>query len=746
MGMRTVNDPYGDPSVLVDTVFGTSYDVVRCVANNIDYVKKVSNLFDTSDTIVSNIHQRYVSVEGQNEFELPVTVVSEAFVTVFVNGKWRSPSVTYSATDTTLLFNQALDEGDVVDVMIVSSETFDVLQSLRDDAEASESRAQQAADTATSAADTATSAANSVIEIGASIRKANFDAIRAPLPTDNETQGYGVGSRWLWQGQEWLYTGSGNWVPIALRSDLVVNARHFGDLATGARQAIEAAMDYVLALSPNGGVVELPAGHFNINYSGITAHGRRIGLEPRSNITLRGQGSATRLRVADGANIDLIASDPFAGGSQNIIENFYIEDMDLDGNAENQNPAAIEGFNIRLWGFQNCGMRNVRSLNPNTWGIRIENGDGFSFSNIVTRHGAETNSDGFHFVDVDNVTGTGADILSEGDDAFIIEATNKVLVQNYAIAGLIVKSKVAQGAGARGCLLLVDDNVNPALRRGMRNIHITGFLAEGCRGQGICLTGGDFDSISISGVTDGCGTGLALIPGNPNQPGVIKGCNFDVMIARSTMQSMWITTSYGQVIDCQMNVDIVDPAPTVLPASLYGTRWEADIRVNYPAATNLPTYGILIGTVDSAISVMADGCLNGVTFLGTATGNTIYPKRVKANGGNALIINGGASNNSFHGGKVIGPIFNNASAKFFGVSGAENYNIANLMTDATGVVTVPHGLSGIPTSIVLTPHTPSIGTLRITGRTATDFTVKAVSSDGADIVSSAIIFSWRASL
>ena len=135
MGMRTVNDPYGDPSVLVDTVFGTSYDAVRHVANNIDYVKKVANLFDTSETIVANIHQRYVSAEGQNEFELPVPVVSEAFVTVFVNGKWRSPSVTYTASDTTLLFNQALSQGDVVDAMIVSGETLYVLQSLKEDAE-----------------------------------------------------------------------------------------------------------------------------------------------------------------------------------------------------------------------------------------------------------------------------------------------------------------------------------------------------------------------------------------------------------------------------------------------------------------------------------------------------------------------------------------------------------------------------------------------------------------------------------
>ena len=91
MGMRTVNDPYGNPSVLVDTVLRTSYDAVLSVANNIDYVKKVSNLFDTSDTIVSNLHQRYISAEGQSEFVLPVSVVSEALVTVFVNGKWKSP-------------------------------------------------------------------------------------------------------------------------------------------------------------------------------------------------------------------------------------------------------------------------------------------------------------------------------------------------------------------------------------------------------------------------------------------------------------------------------------------------------------------------------------------------------------------------------------------------------------------------------------------------------------------------------
>lgn len=50
---------------------------------------------------------------------------------------------------------------------------------------------------------------------GADLRKANFSAIRAPLPSDDETQGYGVGSRWLWQGQEWVRDADG-WLPVNL--------------------------------------------------------------------------------------------------------------------------------------------------------------------------------------------------------------------------------------------------------------------------------------------------------------------------------------------------------------------------------------------------------------------------------------------------------------------------------------------------------------------------------------------------
>ena len=61
--------------------------------------------------------------------------------------------------------------------------------------------------------------------VEAQLRKNTLDATRAPLPTDDETKGYAVGSRWLWQGQEWVQTETG-WVsasiaPYQSRSDLV---------------------------------------------------------------------------------------------------------------------------------------------------------------------------------------------------------------------------------------------------------------------------------------------------------------------------------------------------------------------------------------------------------------------------------------------------------------------------------------------------------------------------------------------
>ena len=63
---------------------------------------------------------------------------------------------------------------------------------------------------------------------GAQLRKNNLTATRAPLPTDDASQGYAVGSRWLWQGREWLAAsvapGTARW----LAKDATVTPEMFG--------------------------------------------------------------------------------------------------------------------------------------------------------------------------------------------------------------------------------------------------------------------------------------------------------------------------------------------------------------------------------------------------------------------------------------------------------------------------------------------------------------------------------------
>jgi hypothetical protein len=53
----------------------------------------------------------------------------------------------------------------------------------------------------------AMAAATAAATAAAQLPKSTLDATRAPLPTDDETQGYAVGSRWLWQGVSWVAAG-----------------------------------------------------------------------------------------------------------------------------------------------------------------------------------------------------------------------------------------------------------------------------------------------------------------------------------------------------------------------------------------------------------------------------------------------------------------------------------------------------------------------------------------------------------
>lgn len=192
---------------------------------------------------------------------------------------------------------------------------------------------------------------------------------------------------------------------------------------------------------------------------------------------------------------------------------------------------------------------------------------------------------------------------------------------------------------------------------------------------------------------------------------------------------------------------VIASAATAVPVQLAGSRWNGSIAVRHLATATLPSYAVSLTTAGSALAISTAGCAGGLLLQGTAVNNSIRPGVLRADGGgNSVNVSGGATGNTFHGGKVVGSVVNSATAKFFGVAGAENYNAQSVTTDATGFATIAHGLQGTPLSVVLTPHSLGVAELQITGRTATDFSFQARNTAGNPIASTAIVVSWRAAL
>ena len=555
-----------------------------------------------------------------------------------------------------------------------------------------------------------------------------------------------------------VVTAFGNRLRV-IPKDGVWPAGAFGAKAvagTDQRAAIQAAMDAAGVL---GGVVQLGAGVYDIGFSGVLVGGRRRGLLPVSNVTLRGVGVGhTRLRVLAGANIDLMSSNRFPSGGEVTITAFHVQDMTLDGNAANQNPAAVEGFNIRLWSFRNCGLRNVRSENPNTWGVRLEYGDGLFIHNVSADHGPQSNSDGIHLVDCDNVVGGNCDVFTRGDDGFIIEVANKTMIGGYALSGISIRTPNELQLHARGLLLMADPNVQGAGARGMRNISIQGVTVRDCSGAGVILTGGIFENISIKGVVRNCGFGLAMSPGSASFAGHIRNCSFDLDIyacrdkfnnnsGQGTGASIFCGDGNGTFTSNYIRANVFDPAPGMAAVNLKGSIWSGEIHVTYPGSTNRPTNGVVLYAGNSDLTVSSRGCACGLNLQESANNNSLRLGIIDGAGDDALKILAGAVGNTFTGGRLVGTISNAGNAKFRGVVGADNSGAVNQSTDAAGDIVVNHGLIATPVTVMTQVYgQSSIVHARIHSRTSTDFTIRCLDVAGNPVTNTGASIAWSATL
>lgn len=119
------------------------------------------------------------------------------------------------------------------------------------------------------------------------------------------------------------------------------------------------------ALPAMGGTVFLPAGNYEVAAS----------ISIPSNGTLRGDGTATIIKLADSANTHIIVN----GGTDNIT----IRNLILNGNGVNQHVDTKSNHTLELTNPVNAIVDNVHIINSRGYGLLVVNDDRGQYTNIV---------------------------------------------------------------------------------------------------------------------------------------------------------------------------------------------------------------------------------------------------------------------------------------------------------------------------------------------------------------------------
>lgn len=101
--MRTVNDPYGGYSPLVDKMIGNAYEVVKHVAMNLMYVRHVSANLEQVYTVATNINAVAAKLDNIDTIATKVdTLQSQKVVTGTAAAVSASTSIAMGTAATTV--------------------------------------------------------------------------------------------------------------------------------------------------------------------------------------------------------------------------------------------------------------------------------------------------------------------------------------------------------------------------------------------------------------------------------------------------------------------------------------------------------------------------------------------------------------------------------------------------------------------------------------------------------------------
>ena len=469
------------------------------------------------------------------------------------------------------------------------------------------------------------------------------------------------------------------------------------DTGTDQRSGVQAAID--AAAAAGGGVVVLPAGVIDVAGStASTFSGRTASLFLKAGVTLRGAGMyATTIRQMDGANSDVIITDRVTP----LVKDVAIEDLTIDGNSPNQDPARPEGFNIWINSVEGLRLRGVRSVDPAAFGIRIEKCRRVLCSEVSANHAAASNADGVHFLDTSQVVVTGMDIVTRGDDGFIITAAGES-VSNYSVKGLVVRAQQdTLSAGFRGVLINLSDA--QTTQHLISNIDIDATVYD-CTGPALNLSRGDYKNIRARITAVNTGKGIVLLPGNDTSTGHILGCDFDILADATVDAPVHIMAIYGNVVDSRIKATARNCAPSLPQVLLSGTRLDVDVKTSNTGSTTASVAAVLSGVTDSVVAVSANGAEQAVLVKDNSTGNLIRLGKM-LNVPTVADVKAGSNNNEFFGGRVPGSFLDGGTGNSFfgGIAAGEVSKTITTTTNAGGRVTISHDLTTTPSFISAMP-------------------------------------------
>lgn len=460
---------------------------------------------------------------------------------------------------------------------------------------------------------------------------------------------------------------------------------------SGATQTamIQAAINY--AAAQGGGDIALLGRTWDIvNIGTVSAPGRQVGLLLKPGVILKG---GRLRRGGTDMKFDLVRGEG-GGIYPDVADQMGIRDVSIDGCARNRIDGEggtgfnNDGFNLYLLNIKNPVCEGIISKDPASWGIRIERCTGGAFINRITcDHGADVNADGVHFVDCSNITGHGFEIVTEGDDGFIVEAKNHD-VENNTFTGITVRS-IASGvvSARRPILILRDTEIGTTLRR-IRNNTLEAVTSDSPYPALVLDTGAcevENNTFSVNSLR--CQYGAQIQAGSPLAPGYVRNNTF-IITASDTKSTGLMTNIVGASVlsGNKIEATITNPADGTVGASLRGSRWTGSIVVNYdPNGTKAnKLHGVDLLVTDSTLMCESRGAKNNLYLRDGCARNTINLGSLQDATDFDVNVTGSAVDTVFLGGSLSGSVSAPSQLRFIGTLGANTVVFSSpLITDCT---------------------------------------------------------------